>query len=691
MSGIVGYVGSKDSLQILFDGLTRLEYRGYDSSGIAFKNGSGIEVYKTPGKLKDLQKMLPTPFPAITIGIGHTRWATHGAPSTANAHPHTVKGVSVVHNGIIENYRELRTELTAAGHVFSSQTDTEVVPQLIARYLDRGLPIDEAIRQTIAHLRGVYALGIMHEGTPDTLFAVCSGSPLVIGIGADAQYVASDIAALLPYTKNFIYLEDRHMALLRRGGVELKQVESLEPLRLEGKIVTNNWTPAMAEKQGYDHFMLKEIYEQPQGVMDTLREWTDDTNRLMDEMGFEGAIKDLRRLHIAACGTSYHAGLVGRYMIEKFVHIPVTVDIASEFRDLCPVVPKGTVLITITQSGETADTLAAQRLAKEKGARTLTICNVVGSTTTREADSVFYTRAGLEIGVVSTKAFTAQLAALSLLGIALGARKGRLSDLEIQTLKPFLLDLPRLIRQALQTDGKIKEIAKTLAGAKSMLYVGRGINYPVALEGAFKMKELAYIHADGYAGGEMKHGPIALIEEGVPVVFLATIDGAHEKMLSNIAEVKAMGGRIIVVTDSPAAFRDTADDMIVVPSTHPALVPFVTVVPLQLLAYHVAVIKGCNVDRPRNLSKSITADNDKCHNSGCSYSGYCRKSISCVVITPEEKKSIANRVARLMHVGNWEQMSVSSLLESSGQELQKAVHKEQASKGLGTCFVSPYS
>ncbi|HYA86135.1 MAG TPA: glutamine--fructose-6-phosphate transaminase (isomerizing) [Nitrospirota bacterium] len=690
MSGIVGYIGKKDSLQILVDGLTRLEYRGYDSSGIAFKNGLGIEVYKTPGKLKDLQKLLPTPLPAITIGIGHTRWATHGAPSAVNAHPHTVKGVSVVHNGIIENYRELRNELVALGQVFTSQTDTEVVPQLIARYLESGLPIDEAIRRAITHLLGAYALGIMYEGTPDRLFAIRNGRPLAIGIGTDAQYITSDVSALLPYTKNFIYLEDRHMAVLRSSGVDLRNIESLESLPLEGKIVTVNWTPAIAEKQGYDHFMLKEIYEQPQGVMDTLGEWIDDTNRLMDEMGIAESIKDLRRLHIAACGTSYHAGLVGRYMIEKFVRIPVAVDIASEFRDMSPVIPKGTVLITITQSGETADTLAAQREAKEKGARTLTICNVVGSTTTREADSVLYTRAGLEIGVVSTKAFTAQLAALSLLGIALGTKKGKLSDVEIQTLKPFFLDLPRLIRQTLQTDEVVKEIAKTLVDVKSMLYVGRGINYPVALEGALKMKEIAYIHADGYAAGEIKHGPIALLEEGVPVIFLATIDGFHEKSLSNIEEVKALGGKVIVVTDSPAAFRGKADDIIVVPSTHPALVPFVTVVPLQLLAYYVAVLKGCNVDQPRNLSKSVTVDNDKCHNIGCSYSGFCRRSIKCAEITPDEKKRIANIVVRLMHVSSWEQFSTSSLLESSGLLLQKTVHQEQASKGLSTCFVSPY-
>jgi glucosamine--fructose-6-phosphate aminotransferase (isomerizing) len=690
MSGIFGYVGKKDSLKILFDGLTRLEYRGCDSSGIAFKNGSGIEVYKSPGRLMDLRKIVPTPLPAITIGIGHTRWATHGEPSAINAHPHTVQGVSVVHNGLIENYRELRNELTSEGHVFSSQTDTEVVPQLIARYLGRGLPIDEAIRHAITHLRGVYALGIIYEGAPDTMFAVRNNSPLVIGIGRDAQYIASDVPAFLPHTKNIIHLEDRHMAVLRGNGVELQHIETLETVPLEGKIVTSDWTPAMAEKQGFDHFMLKEIYEQPQGVMDTLREWIDDTDRLIDEMGLAGGIRDLRRLHIAACGTSYHAGLVGRYMIEKFVRIPVVVDIASEFRDMCPVVPKGTALITITQSGETADTLAAQREAREKGAKTLTICNVVGSTSTRESDSVLYTRAGVEIGVVSTKAFTAQLAALSLLGIALGARKGKLKDVEIQTLKPFLLELPGLIQQALQTDEKVREIARTLVDAKSMLYVGRGINYPVALEGALKMKELAYIHADGYPAGEIKHGPIALIEEGVPVVFLATIDSLHEKVLSNMEEVKARGGRIIVVTDSPASFRGKADNMIVVPSTHPALVPFVTVVPLQLLAYHVAVLKGCNVDQPRNLSKSVTIDDERCQNTVCCYSGYCRKSVLCAVITKDERKRIANTVVRLIHVSEWGQLSASSLLESSGPELQKAVHREQTSNGLHPCFMSPY-
>jgi glucosamine--fructose-6-phosphate aminotransferase (isomerizing) len=446
---------------------------------------------------------------------------------------------------------------------------------------------------------------------------------------------------------------------------------------------------SMTEKQEYDHYMLKEICEQPAVVRDTLREWINDSDRLRDEMGLAAAINDLTRIHIAACGTSYHAGLIGRHIIEKFVRIPVAVDIASEFRDSCPIVPAGTMFITITQSGETADTLAAQREAKEKGARTLTICNVSGSTAAREADSVLYTRAGQEIGVVSTKAFMAQLAALSLLGIALGSKNGGLGGPEITSLMPFLQDLPRLIRQALHTDDTVKKIAKTLVRADSMLYVGRGINYPVALEGALKMKELAYIHADGYPGGEIKHGPVALIEQGTPVVFLATIDGMHGKILSNIEEVKALGARVIVVTDSPALFRDKADDIIAVPSTHPALVPFATAVPLQLLAYHVAVMKGCNVDQPRNLSKSIAAD-DKCHNAACSHSGYCRKSILCVVITPDEKKSIANKVARHLQVSPWAQFSASSLLESSGQQLQKAVHREQAAKGFNTCFESPY-
>lgn len=608
MCGIVGLASSHGSIDFLVDGLKRLEYRGYDSAGIAYQNGNGIEIIKTKGKIGDLQNILPETEHIIHAGLGHTRWATHGAPSTVNAHPHSCGEVTVVHNGIIENYRQLRSALEHEGWTFLSETDSEVVPQLIAKFLQAGLPIEKAIREAITLLRGSFALGIMHDRTPDTIFAVRKGSPLVVGVGHGANYIASDVPALLGHTSRFLFLEDGQMAVLRHDRFALKDVSTLETLNRRGKVVSIDWTPAMAEKQGYDHFMLKEIHEQPQGVADTLGEWINDTDRLLQELGIADIAGDLRRLHIAACGTSYHAGLVGRYLIEKFVRIPVAVDIASEFRYMSPVIPKGTFFVTITQSGETADTLAAQREAADKGARACTICNVVGSTSTREAESVLYTRCGPEIGVASTKAFTAQLSALCLLGMAMGIRKGKLNKVEIDTLRHFLGDLPGLISQALRTDEAVRKVARTLVDANSILYLGRGINYPVALEGALKMKELSYIHAEGYPAGEMKHGPIALIEPGVPVVFLAPIDELHEKILSNIEEVKARGGRVIVITDSPAAFRDKSDEVIVVPPTHPALVPFVSVVPLQLLAYHVAVLKGCNVDQPRNLAKSVTVE-----------------------------------------------------------------------------------
>ena len=608
MCGIVGYVGRPGTLQLLVDGLARLAYRGYDSAGVAFQNGKGLEVYKTPGRIKDLRRLLPDPLPAIGAGLGHTRWATHGVPSAANAHPHTVCGVTVVHNGIIENHRTLRDALQPNSLPFLSQTDTEVIPHLIAHYLQQGLPIVEAIGQAVSRLRGSFALGIMYEGTPDTIFAVRNGSPLVLGIGEEAHYLASDIPALLPYTSKFLFLEDGQVAVLRKESIELKAVGTLDDRPIDGRVISVDCTTDMAEKQGHEHFLLKEIHEQPQGVMNTLREWIDDTDRLVDELGIVPLVRDLRRLHIAACGSSYHAALVGRYLIEKFVRLPVTVDVASEFRYQSPIISRGTVFVTITQSGETADILAAQREARAKGAVTFTICNVVGSTAAREAYSVLYTRAGPEIGVASTKAFTAQLAALCLLGIALGVKKRKLNDVEIGTLKTFLIELPRIMQQALDADAVIREIAGTLVNVRSMLFLGRGANYPVALEGALKMKELCYIHAEGYPAGEMKHGPIALIEPGVPVVFLATIDGMQDKILSNIEEVRSRGGRTIVVTDSPAAFREKADDLIIVPSTHPALVPFVTVVPLQLLAYHVAVLRGCNVDRPRHLIKSVTVE-----------------------------------------------------------------------------------
>ena len=609
MCGIVGYVGNRKAIPILIESLERLEYRGYDSAGVAFQNGKGIEVYKTVGRIRDLRAIVPDVQDA-KIGLGHTRWATHGSPSERNAHPHMAGGIVVVHNGIIENYREIKAQLLSEGYIFLSETDTEVIPQLILKKCREGFPIDMAIEESLSLLKGSFALGIMSENMPGILFAVRKGSPLVIGISDDEFFFASDVPALLPYTRRFIFLDDGETCILSREGVRLKSLGSKEVIPIERKIREIDWAPDMAEKEGYEHFMLKEIYEQPEAIMNTVREWIKRPEEILTELDLEKRIKDLRRLHIVACGTSYHAGLIGRYIIEKFVRIPVNVDIASEYRYMDPVVTKGTLFITITQSGETADTLAAQREARERGAFTVTICNVVGSTATREADAVLYTRAGPEIGVASTKAFTAQIAALCLLALAIGSGKGKLLDVEKETLTSMLMNVPSLLGKVLRLDRRIKEIADMLLSSKTghFLYLGRGINYPVALEGALKMKEVSYIPSEGYPAGEMKHGPIALIEEGLPVIFLAPFDSLHEKVASNIEEVRARGGRVIVITDSPAAYKGRSDLIIKVPPTHPAFTPFINVVPLQLLAYHVAVLKGNDVDKPRNLAKSVTVE-----------------------------------------------------------------------------------
>ncbi len=607
MCGIVGYIGNKEAIPILIESLERLEYRGYDSAGVAFQNGKGIEVYKTVGRIRDLRAKVPD-VSGVRIGLGHTRWATHGSPSEINAHPHIAGGIVVVHNGIIENYRELKAQLLSEGHVFSSETDTEVIPHLILKKCREGLPVDIAIEEAVSALKGSFALGIMSENMPGILFAVRKGSPIVIGIGDEEFFFASDIPALLPYTRRFVFLDDGEICILSREGIKLRSVSTGGLIPLNKKIKEVDWAPDMAEKEGYEHFMLKEIYEQPAAVMNTIREWINKPAELLNELGISKKIKDLRRLHIVACGTSYHAGLIGRYIIERFVKIPVSVDIASEYRYMDPIVTKGTLFITITQSGETADTLAAQREAKDRGAFTLTICNVVGSTATREADAVLYTRAGPEIGVASTKAFTAQIAALCLMAIAIGMKKSRLSDVEKETLDSFLMNVPSLIERALKLDRRLKDIARMLISTKNFLFLGRGINYPVALEGALKMKEISYIPSEGYPAGEMKHGPIALIEKGLPVVFLAPFDHLHDKISSNIEEVKARGGKVIVITDSPAAYKEKSDILIKVPPTHPAFTPFVNVIPLQLLAYHVAVLKGNDVDKPRNLAKSVTVE-----------------------------------------------------------------------------------
>lgn len=607
MCGIVGYIGNREAIPILIEGLERLEYRGYDSAGVAFQNGRGIKIYKTIGRIKDLKAIVPS-VSNVRIGLGHTRWATHGSPSQVNAHPHTSGGIVVVHNGIIENYRELKAQLISEGYIFTSETDTEVIPHLILKKCREGFSIESAIEEAVTLLRGSFALGIMSESMPGVLFAARKGSPLVIGISDEEFFFASDIPALLPYTRKFVFLDDGEICIISREGIKLKLIGESGLIPLDSKIRDVDWAPDMAEKEGYEHFMLKEIYEQPEAIRNTLREWIKEPAELLQELGIRQRIKDLRRLHIVACGTSYHAGLIGRYIIEKFVRIPVNVDIASEYRYMDPIVTKGTLFITITQSGETADTLAAQREAKERGAFTLTICNVVGSTATREADSVLYTRAGPEIGVASTKAFTAQIAALCLLAIAIGEEKGKLSVVEKETLTSFLINVPSLINQTLGLDKRLKEIAEMILSTKNFLYLGRGINYPVALEGALKMKEISYIPSEGYPAGEMKHGPIALIEKGLPVIFLAPFDSLHEKIASNIEEVKARGGKLIVVTDSPAAYKDKSDILIKVSPTHPAFTPFVNIIPLQLLAYHVAVLKGNDVDKPRNLAKSVTVE-----------------------------------------------------------------------------------
>lgn len=609
MCGIVGYVGKRNVLPVLIDSLRRLEYRGYDSSGIAYQNGKGIEIFKTRGKIVDLQQILPCPSPAANVGLGHTRWATHGEPSMRNAHPHSAGGVAVVHNGIIENYRELRARLIADGHEFFSDTDTEVIPQLIYHYQRNGLPIREAIREATSQISGTFALGIMSEAEPGTLFAAKRGSPLVVGLGDGEFFFASDIPAVLPYSRKFIYLEDNNLCTLSMGGIELAYLETEEPISFENKLVHIDWNPSMAEKEGYDHFMLKEIYEQPGTVAHTFSEWIKDPQKLLDASGltFETTL-GLRRLQIVACGTSYHAALIGKYMIENIARVPVDVDIASEFRYRRPLLEKGTLSISITQSGETADTLAAQREAKERGARTVTICNVVGSTSSREADAVLYTHAGPEIGVASTKAFTAQLTALYLFALGLGIRRGKLSHSAACTLKSQLLGIPDHISAALREDSALQELAQSLIYAKDFLYLGRGINYPVALEGALKLKEISYIHAEGYPAGEMKHGPIALIEEGVPVVTIAPRDELFEKMSSNIEEVRSRRGRVIVITEEPDVFLNKGIEAIKIPAVHPTLSPFITVIPLQLLAYHIAVLRGCDVDQPRNLAKSVTVE-----------------------------------------------------------------------------------
>ncbi|MEF9427127.1 MAG: glutamine--fructose-6-phosphate transaminase (isomerizing) [Candidatus Mariimomonas ferrooxydans] len=594
---------------MVIDGLKKLEYRGYDSAGIAFFMNGKIEVRRCAGKIKKLDALIKNENLQSAVGIGHTRWATHGKPSEGNAHPHKVGGVVIVHNGIIENYRELKTELGKKGHVFTSDTDTEVLCHLISSYVKKGLNLKDATREALQHVRGAYALAIIREEEPDKIVAVKKDCPLIVGLGDREFFIASDIPAFLNYTRDAIILDNGEMAVVTSDGVSVYDINNTP---VEKKITNITWTPKMAEKCGYRYFMLKEIYEQPRAIMDTIRGrvYPENGDVNLDELLIKkNELKNLKKIFLVACGTSWHAALIGKYMLEDIAGIPSEVDIASEFRYRNPIISKDSLVIVITQSGETADTLAAQREAKKSGARILNICNVVGSTSSREAESVFYTHSGPEIGVASTKAFTTQLVALYLFSIAVAKARGTLNAAAIRKLVSDLLILPEKVANALHLNDPILEIAKKFFHVKDFLYLGRGINYPIALEGALKLKEISYIHAEGYPAGEMKHGPIALIDDDMPVLFLAPRDKVHEKILSNIEEVKSRGGKIIVLAaKGDSSISSLTPYTVFVPQINQYLDPILFCVPLHLLAYHVAVLRGCDVDQPRNLAKSVTVE-----------------------------------------------------------------------------------
>ncbi len=609
MCGIVGYIGRQPCTPILVEGLKRLEYRGYDSAGVAVVEPGGVRVVRSVGKLAALEEKLRGTELKGTVGVGHTRWATHGRPSEENAHPHAAGEVVVVHNGIIENYLELRGELSAAGHEFLSETDTEVIPHLIQRFLRDGADLEEALRQTIARLDGSYAVAVVSAADPDRLLAARRASPLVVGLGEGETFVASDIPAVLGHTRRFIFLEDGDLAVCTREGVRITHADQ-GPVDREIHVV--QWTPAMAEKGGYKHFMQKEIFEQPRALADTLSGRLGAGRAAVHLDGGDQADEIARRigrLHIVACGTSYHAGLVGKYWIEGIARVPVEVSLASEFRYQDPILGPETGLLLISQSGETADTLAALAEGREKGAPILSICNVVGSSIPRASDAVLYTHAGPEIGVASTKAFTTQLATLYLLALHMGAARGRLSPEDLAERIEAVRAVPGAVERSLESDPDIEAVARSIMDATSSLFLGRGLQFPIALEGALKLKEISYIHAEGYAAGEMKHGPIALVDEDLPVVALSPQGATYEKMRSNIQEVRARRGRVIAVaSESDAEIADHAESVLRVPDFDAELLPIVSVVPLPLLAYHTAVLKGTDVDQPRNLAKSVTVE-----------------------------------------------------------------------------------
>jgi glucosamine--fructose-6-phosphate aminotransferase (isomerizing) len=610
MCGIIGYTGPEDAVEIIMDGLSRLEYRGYDSAGLALVKEGGFQVRRAEGKLAKLRAKLNEEPLSGSLGMGHTRWATHGKPSETNAHPHLAGDVALVHNGIIENYIELRQELIAEGHTFKSETDTECVAHLVEGYVKDGLELPEAMRKSLKRIRGSFALVVLDRRRPGQLVGARKDSPLILGLGEEGEYfLASDVPAFLAHTNRVMFLNDGDMVVIQDGKHE---VVDLEGQPLDRKVDTISWSPAMAEKAGYTHFMQKEIFEQPRALVDTLtgRAKAGSPDVFLPDINFtDDDLKGFRRLVLLACGTSYHAAIVGKFLVEGLARMPVEVDLGSEYRYRDPLVGPDDLVVAISQSGETADTLAAVKEAVAKGAKALAICNVVGSSLTRECQGVLYTHAGPEIGVASTKAFTTQLIALHLLAIHLGRVRGVISDNDGVTLVEELITLPGLVQQALESEPQVRAVAEEFMGADDFLYLGRGICYPIALEGALKLKEISYIHAEGYPAGEMKHGPIALIDEKMPVVVLANNNEVLEKMLSNMQEVRARSGKLIAITEADnTAVRSLADESILVPPSPHLVAPVLLTVPLQLLAYHVAVLRGTDVDQPRNLAKSVTVE-----------------------------------------------------------------------------------
>ena len=611
MCGIVAYVGHRQAHEVIIKGLKRLEYRGYDSAGIALLNGD-LTVYKKKGKVVELEEFIIDKNLNSNIGIGHTRWATHGEPNDGNAHPHFSgnRELAMIHNGIIENYSSIRQELINKGHTFDSETDTEVFIHFIEDIKDNNeVTLEEAVRLALTKVVGAYAIVVMSKKDPNTLIAARKGSPLVLGLGKDEFFLASDATPIIEYTNEVVYLNDYEIAIIKDNNLQIKTTQDVPTTPY---IQTLDMELEALEKGGFEHFMLKEIFEQPRSVKDCMR------GRLNASTGqvVLGGIREYRnklinadRVLIIACGTSWHAGLVAEYMIEDMCRIPVEVEYASEFRYRNPVIKESDVVIAISQSGETADTLAAMELAKEKGATILGVCNVVGSSIARLSHEGVYTHAGPEIGVASTKAFTAQLTVLTMIALLIASKKGSIKEKKYRELLVEMENMPAKIEKALASDEQVKKLARNYKESRNFLYLGRGYNFPVALEGALKLKEISYIHAEGYPAAEMKHGPIALIDEEMPVVFIATRDGSYEKIVSNIQEVKARKGKVIaIVTEGDDLIHQMADHVLEVPSTSDELLPLVSVIPLQLLSYHIAVMRGCSVDQPRNLAKSVTVE-----------------------------------------------------------------------------------